>query len=125
MYYRYLLLSRMRCNHNIFQPSFVYKGKMARFYNVRESMGQGGIFWFVDRKTHGEIYALDELFTEQEATLLQMLLQSRDRDCRIEEVPPALDPEQRASWNLIGSLIELEQGDVDKLGFRAVGCLES
>jgi hypothetical protein len=83
---------------------------------------QKAVFWFVNRSTEAEIYALDEFFIPEEAACLEKLLRRRNGECRIEEVSPSAGTQEPASWNLLGRLIELEEAD--RLPFRVVGCVE-
>jgi hypothetical protein len=89
------------------------------------TLGRRPVLWLVNRSGERGSYALDELFTEKEAACFKKLLQSRDQEYRIEEVPSTLRPEQLPSWNLAGRLVELEKRETDRLAFPVVGCLEA
>jgi hypothetical protein len=96
---------------------------MEPLFRIASTLKQKAVLWFVNRSMEPQIYALDELFTAEEAAHLEKLLQKRREECRIEQVSRSAR-RKPASWNLLGRLIELEQAESDQLPFRVVGCLE-
>jgi hypothetical protein len=111
-----------RFNYNIRRAFCVYQCKMKRLFRVRGNLKQGPVLWFVNRSAETGCYALDEAFSREEAERLQRLLQKRNVECRIQEITANTGAERSASWNLIGRLVQLEDGD--QLPFSVVGCLE-
>jgi hypothetical protein len=97
---------------------------MEPLFRIASTLKQKAVLWFVNRSMEPQIYALDELFTAEEAACLEKLLRKRREECRIEQVSRSGGTKEPASWNLLGRLIELEQGESDQLAFRVVGCLE-
>ena len=93
-------------------------------YRVRGSLEDGSVLYFVNRSTEPGSYALNESFSWEEATCLELLLKSRNLQCRVREIPAEAAAEQPTSWNLVGRLVELERTEADGLSFPVVGCVE-
>ena len=96
---------------------------MEKKFRVTGNMAEGPVIWFVNRSTETEYYALDESFSQEEATCLARLLKNRNLECRIEEIPDCAVAAQSDSWNLIGRLFELVRRDRDQLSFPVIGCI--
>ena len=94
-------------------------------FRVTGTLEYRPVLWLVNRSGESEGYCLDELFTEGEAAGFEKLLQSRNLDYRIEEIPRSLNPEEMPSWNLVGRVFELEEEENALLSFRVVGCVEA
>jgi hypothetical protein len=95
---------------------------MKRQFRITTTRGSRDILWLIDRCCEPGSYALDELFSEEEAARFQDLLKSRKQDFRVEVLPPSPRPEQLRSWTLLGRLFRLAGRDADQLPFRVVGC---
>ena len=93
-------------------------------YRVSGSLQGETVSFFVNRSTETGSYALDESFTRREATCLQRLLESRNLECSVREIPAADSSGRKASWDLIGLLVDLECSGAGRLSFPVVGCLE-
>lgn len=104
---------------------FVCEDEMVRLFRVTGTLGHRPVLWLVNRSGERGSFALDELFTEEEAAGFEKLLQSRNLEFRIEEIPRPVQPEELTSWNLVGRLFELEEQGADHLSFRVVGCVEA
>ena len=103
--------------------SCVFEDKMERVFRVRGELKEGPVFWFVNRSPEPGCYALDEAFSREEAERLGRFLQNRSMECRIQEInPESAGGEESPVWNLIGKLVQLEDGY--QLPFPVVGCLE-
>lgn len=117
-------LEGRRFDYNIRRTSCVCRDEMAKLFRVRGRLAQGPVLWFVNRSTESGSYALEEGFSREEAARLERLLKSRNLECRVQEIPGCAAAERPASWNIIGPLVELAQGDGNQLPFCVVGCLE-
>jgi hypothetical protein len=109
--------------YNNLQAGDVCKGTMAKAFRVTGTVENRVVIWFVDRSTEPGGYSLDERFSREEAKSLETLLQSRNLECRIEEIPGCAIGAQSVSWNLLGSIFELGQSDGDQLSLPVVGCV--
>jgi hypothetical protein len=98
---------------------------MTRVFRVTGRLEQQQVLWLVNRSGESGSYALDELFTEEEVSGFEKLLESRNLEYRIEENLRSSHPEELPSWNLIGRVFELEDQGADRLPFRVVGCVEA
>ena len=112
-------------NFNICSLYSVYEDEMTRFFSVTGTVEQRQVFWFINRCAESGSYALDELFTEKEADDFKKLLQDRNQEYRIEEIPRPMSSKELPSWNLIGKVFELEGQDAGQLSFRVVSCAKA
>jgi hypothetical protein len=111
-------------DYNIHPCYRVIQSNMKRSFRVWGKLEQQTVFWFVNRSTELGCYALDEAFSPEEAQRLERFLLNRRIECRIQVIVPACaGAEDSPAWNLIGRLVELENGD--QLPFPVVGCLEA
>ena len=113
-----------RSDYNIVRDFCVCIKRMEKLFRVRARLTQGPVLCFVNRSTETGRYALDEGFSWAEATSLERLLNSRNLECWVKQIPAGIAADRLASWNIIGPLVELDPGDADRLPFRVVGCLE-
>ena len=98
---------------------------MKRSFRVRGKLEEVAVLWFVNRSAEPGGYALDDAFSREEAQRLVRLLQNKELECRIQEIPPGpAGVEDSPVWNLIGRLVELDQTDAARLPFSVVACLE-
>jgi len=81
--------------------------------------------WFIDRSREAVAYALDELFTEQEAIRLHRHLGMLHEAVHVEKLSRLPASKQQASWNLVGILFEPQLPEDERLPFRVFGCLRS
>jgi len=111
--------------YNIHRGLFVCEDEMARLFCVTGTLGHRQVLWLVNRSGERGSYELDELFTDEEIAGFEKLLQRRNQEYWIKEIPRSLHAEELPSWNLIGRVFELEEQDADQLSFRVVGCVEA